>query len=287
MKRDAFSDCHPAVAFVYFVGAIGFGVTIQHPAYLLAGVLGALSYYLLLKGKQGWKLPLGLLPLFLFLTAVNPLFNTQGERILFSVCGRPYTLEALLYGAAIAGIFVVMSLWFGCYNEVMTSDKFTGLFGGLIPGLSLLLVMVLRMIPSLMRKAGQISGARRSIGKGDEGDRVMDGMTVLSALTSFALEGSVVTADSMRSRGYGVSRRTSFQLYRMTGRDWAVLALALVLGALVLAGGFRGSLSAGFTPELSVPPVDMTLAAYGGYLLIPTLFHLKEAVLWHIFRSRI
>lgn len=43
-----------------------------------------------------------LLPMFLALTVVNPLFNTYGERVLFHVFGRPYTVEALLYGAAIA-----------------------------------------------------------------------------------------------------------------------------------------------------------------------------------------
>jgi energy-coupling factor transport system permease protein len=62
-------------------------------------------------------------------------------------------LEALYYGSAIAAMFVVMLIWFGCYNDVLTSDKFTSLFGNVIPSFSLLLVMVLRMIPNLMRKA--------------------------------------------------------------------------------------------------------------------------------------
>ena len=33
-RYDGFSDCHPAVNFLFFVGAIGFGVVIQHPAAL-------------------------------------------------------------------------------------------------------------------------------------------------------------------------------------------------------------------------------------------------------------
>ena len=62
MKQDAFSRCHPAVNFLYFVGAIGFGVVIQHPAYMLAAVLGAAAYFLLLKGNKGIKTMLFLLP---------------------------------------------------------------------------------------------------------------------------------------------------------------------------------------------------------------------------------
>ena len=72
MKQDAFSRCHPAVNFIYFVGAIGFGVVIQHPAYMLAAVLGALLYYVLLNGIKGLKLPLVLLPIFLLITFVIP-----------------------------------------------------------------------------------------------------------------------------------------------------------------------------------------------------------------------
>ena len=164
--KDAFSKCHPAVNFLFFVGAIGCGVVIQHPAYLIAGIVAGAVYYLLLSGRKGWKTILAMFPLFAFLTAINPLFNTYGEKVLLHIFGRPYTLEALLYGAAIAAMFVAMLLWFGCYNKVLTSDKFTSLFGNLIPSISLLLVMVLRMVPNFMRKTKQIIGARRSIGKG-------------------------------------------------------------------------------------------------------------------------
>ena len=124
---DAFSKCHPAVNFLFFVGAIGLTVVIQHPAFLLAGILTGGIYYLLLNGKKGWKTILSLLPMFIILTAINPLLNTLGATPLFYLWGRPYTLEALFYGGALASMFVIMMLWFGCYNKVLTSDKFTSL----------------------------------------------------------------------------------------------------------------------------------------------------------------
>ena len=287
MKQDAFSRYHPAVNFLYFVGAIGFGVVIQHPVYMLAAVLGAAAYYLLLKGKKGINTIFLMFPIFLLIAAVNPLFNTLGETVLFLLFGKPYTLEALYYGLVVGGIFVVMMLWFGCYNAVLTSDKFTSLFGNLIPALSLLLVMVLRMIPNLMRKAVQISGARKSIGKamenGTKKETVANGMTVLSALTDWALEGSVVTADSMRARGYGAAKRTNFQIYRMTTRDWMLLALTLLLAAATVLG----DKTAEFIPALQIAPLTWNFGAYCVYLLIPTALHLKEAITWHILRSKI
>ena len=296
MSMDAFSKRHPIVNFIFFLGAIGFGVVIQHPMYLAAGFVFGTAYYLLLKGRKGIRLLLALLPLFLIMMVINPLFNIYGATVLFRVFGRPYTLEALLYGAAIAGAFVVMLVWFGCYNVVLTSDKFTSLFGNLIPALSLLLVMVLRLIPNLMRKAAQFAGARKSIGKGSavnasNKEKLADGMTILSALADWALEGGVVTGDSMRSRGYGCARRTSFIIYRMTGIDAFLLGLQILLAAAVAATVIFGGTTATYTPDYYIAPVSGLrmggFAAYCAYLSIPTVLHIKETIQWHISRSKI
>lgn len=292
MMTDAFSKCHPAVNFLFFAGAIGMTVMIQHPIYLLSGILTGAIYYLLLNGRKGWKLILWMIPLFVLLTAMNPLFNTLGATPLFFLFGRPYTLEALYYGAAVAAVFVTMLLWFGCYNKVLTGDKFTSLFGNLIPSVSLLLVMVFRMIPNLMRKAAQFSGARKSIGKGagenaTTGEKLTDGMTVLGALTTWALEGSIVTGDSMRARGYGAAKRSSFMIYRMGSVDWTLLILLpLFLALVILAAGY-GQLAAAFTPEINIAPLSWGIVPYTLYLLIPTILHGKESLQWHISRSRI
>ena len=292
MMTDAFSKCHPAVNFLFFAGAIGMTVMIQHPIYLLSGILTGAIYYLLLNGRKGWKLILWMIPLFVLLTAMNPLFNTLGATPLFFLFGRPYTLEALYYGAAVAAVFVTMLLWFGCYNKVLTGDKFTSLFGNLIPSVSLLLVMVFRMVPNLMRKAAQFSGARKSIGKGGgdnatTGEKLTDGMTVLGALTTWALEGSIVTGDSMRARGYGAAKRSSFMIYRMGSVDWTLLILLpLFLALVILAAGY-GQLAAAFTPEINIAPLSWGIVPYTLYLLIPTILHGKESLQWHISRSRI
>lgn len=289
MNQDAFSACHPAVNFLFFLGAIGFGATFQHPAYCAAGCICAGCYYLLLHGRRGIQMLGGLVGVFLLLSLVNPLVNHSGKTVLFTYFGKKYTLEALYYGMALGAIMVVMLLWFGCYSAVLTSDKFTALFGNVIPALSLLLVMVLQMIPALTRKAHQILLARRAIGKGISQtgklpDKIKDGATVLSALTDWALEGSLVTADSMRSRGYGTEKHTHFQLYRMTRRDWVLLALILGLEtAVIMAGGT----SASFTPRLKISPLSWGFPLYCCLLLIPTILHLKETIVWRCSRWKI
>ena len=76
MKQDAFSRFHPLINFLSFLCAIAFGVVIQHPAYMLAGCTGAALYYISLKREKGIKMLVGMFPLLLLLTCINPLFNT-------------------------------------------------------------------------------------------------------------------------------------------------------------------------------------------------------------------
>lgn len=291
MGKDGFSKCHPVTNFVFFLGAICFGVVFQHPAYLLAALLCGGIYYVQLKGRKAFKGMAGMVSLLLLVALINPVFNTRGDIVLFSLFGRPYTLEALRYGFAVGGILMITLLWFGCYNQIMTEDKFTALFGNLAPALSLLLVMIFRLIPSLLAKAGQIADARRCIGKGGENtplrEKVKNGMTVLLSLTGWALESGILTADSMRSRGYGTAKRSNFQSYAMTAGDWMILAFTAITGAITLWGGLAGFMEATYTPIYSAAPVTFFLPVYCMYLLIPAVIHGKEVLLCRIFISRI
>ena len=291
MGSDGFSKCHPIINFLFFLGAISFGVVLQHPAYLVTAVVCAGMYYILLQGRKALKGIAMMLPLLIVVTAVNPIFNTRGTHILFHLFGRPYTLEALLHGLAVGSILVITLLWFGCYNRIMTEDKFTTLFGNLAPSLSLLLVMVFRLIPNLMAKAKQITDARRCIGKGAENapvrEKIAQGGTVLLTLISWALEGSIVTADSMRSRGYGTAKRSSFQIYTMRRGDYLTLAVTAVAVIATVWGIISGATEATYTPAVSWAPVDIFLPIYCFYLLIPTFIHVKEVLLCRIFISKI
>lgn len=75
-----------------------------------------------MKGRAAWHVLSGLLPLFIFLAVVNPVFNTYGDRVLFVwhignlIPERPYTMEALLYGMALGGMFISVLLWF-CFLQ--------------------------------------------------------------------------------------------------------------------------------------------------------------------------
>ena len=295
--EDAFSGYHPAVEFFFFLGAIASGMFFVHPLFLGISLSAAAAYYFLLKGRSGAKLLRSMLLLWLVMALFNGVLVQEGETVLLSWGrGRVVTKEALLYGLCGGAMFVTIMLWFSCYNAVMTSDKFICLFGSRIPALSLLLTMILRLIPNFEHRARTVAGARKCIGKSpDNGstrrEKLLHSMDLLSVLTSWALEGSVVTADSMKSRGYGSDTRTSFTVYRKSGRDSvaaAVLGLALIL---FLLGIFHGAARAEFYPAVALAKPDgytfVSALGYAAFLFTPTFLHLREEVIWTVLRSKI
>ena len=292
---DAFSRRHGAVNFIFFALAVVLTVVLLHPVYQAVSLFCAALYYALLRGRKSLRVLLGLLPLWAVLSAVNPLFDTMGQTVLFTYWGRPYTYEALVYGMVLAAMCVAIILWCLCYGIVMTADKFTALFAPLLPSLSLLLVMIFRLIPSYGRKARQIALARRCIGLGGEDSRrarLKSGMGILSALTTWALEGSIVTADSMRARGYGTAKRTSFQVSRFTPLDGIFLAVFAALSASVIFAAAKGCAQAFYIPVFTCAPMTSPLSligigAWSLFLLIPSIDHIRESILWHSLRSKI
>lgn len=295
-QRNAFAAYHPAVVFAFLVGAIVLCVLINDPIIQFAGFLCAAAYCFCLDGRRGWRPVLGVLLLGGAVAVINPLLNTRGETLLFSWWGaRPYTLEALIYGISMGLMLGTVLLWFFAYNKMMTGDRLTYLFGRFAPSLGMVFTMVLRLVPSYQRKAQEIAEVRTCIGRSPSTGRLLErvdaGTSVLSALVTWALEGSIDTADSMRSRGYGTGRRTRYAKYRFTLRDGIALATMTVLFAVALAGVFAGANTVEFFPALSFPQTSPTgffcAAASVAFLLLPTLICWGEAISWSISLSKI
>lgn len=296
MRRDSFSEYHPGITFTFFIAAIVFGMCFIHPAFWISSVVLSTAYVVSIRGRRAAKILLILLILFLAVSLINPMFTADGEHVLFLLpWGRPYTMEALCYGLAAGGMFVTVLLWFAAYNEVMSSDKFLFLFGRLMPSLSLVLTMILRLVPSFQRKMAQIVGARKCIGMVGDVDRrssINAGMAVTAALTSWALEGGIITADSMQSRGFGVGKRSAFAVYRLENRDVILLGVMILLILVVLLCAFHGGMKTAYIPKIELAGTDVPymitgMIAYVLFMAIPTALNIVETVRWHYLKSKI
>ncbi|MBR6574878.1 MAG: energy-coupling factor transporter transmembrane protein EcfT [Clostridia bacterium] len=294
--KDCFSTYHPVVNFLFFAEVLGFSMFLLHPLCLAISLFCAVGYALCLNGKKALGFCLkGILPMMVFTAILNPMFSHEGITILtWLPSGNPLTLESILYGLAAAGMLAAVVLWFSCFNSVITSDKFVYLFGRVIPALSLVLSMALRFVPRFKAQLRVVTRAQKCIGKdpsrGGLVHRIRCAGAILSVMVTWALENGIDTADSMKSRGYGLPGRTAFSIYRFDKRDRQALIVLLFLGVAVLTGAALEGLTWRYFPSVkwSTTPLSLcVLAAYAALCAFPIILNRKEDRKWNALRSNI
>ncbi|MCI9596264.1 MAG: energy-coupling factor transporter transmembrane protein EcfT [Firmicutes bacterium] len=294
--KSVFSTCHPAVNFGWFCAVIGIGIFLIHPVFLTIAVLASICYALLLGGKGTLKFIAGfLLPMILVVTVVNALVNPRGSTVLLFTEYSQITMEAGIYGLTTGLMLATILLWFSCYNRVMTSDKFMYLFGKLIPAVSLIFSMVMRFVPNFKMQIKKISEAQRCIGRDVTNGRVRDkihhGILIVSIMFTWALENAIDSADSMRSRGYGLKNRSTFSIFRFDRRDLSAAVLLVLVAGIVLAGMALGKCSMEFYPQIVMADFDwfsaVVYGAYGILCFFPVLMEVKEVITWKRLQSKI
>ena len=208
--------------------------------------------------------------------------------------GNPLTLESILYGLGAGAMLVSVLNWFSCYQVVMTSDKFIYLFGKAIPAMSLILSMVFRFVPKFKAQIEKIANAQKCVGRnvtnGTVLDRAHHGIKILSVMTTWALENSVETADSMKSRGYGLRGRNNFSVYRFDTRDRIMTGIMAGMGLIVIGGIATKSISFLYYPMIRMNPVTpgaiLTYLCYGILCLLPVAINIAEDIKWHYLKSK-
>ena len=262
----------------------------MHPVCLGVSLVSALVYIINLRGRKAVRFSLlFMLPMVLLAALVNPAFSHAGATILtYLPSGNPLTLESICYGLAAAAMLASVMIWFTCYNEVMTSDKFVYLFGRIIPALSLALSMTLRFVPKFIDQIKVVSEAQRCAGRdASEGNlfqRARNGLTVLSITITWSLENAIETADSMKSRGYGLPGRTAFSIYRFDSRDKTALLWLLFCGGYITSGWVAGGVYWRYYPTMQgvAPgpfPVSFMLV-YLALCLTPVILNMREDRIW-------
>ena len=282
-----FEHLHPICIFTYFVLVIGMTLACLHPVMLTVSFTGALLFLGRLRGRKGVLSQLRFIgPMFLLIAAANPLLNHRGVTLLGMLFDQWITLEAICYGITAGLSLAALILWFACYSEVMTSDKFLYLFGKVAPATSLLITMTLQLIPKLKGQLRQIQQSQEMLRREPKGVRgkLHTALRHTSTLIGWSVENAVEQADSMKARGYGLRRRKTFHLFHFDSRDARFLGGLLALGgACVIARAFgHGTME--FYPRMdAVITGESGLVLYGLFALLaglPAILEGKEALKW-------
>lgn len=289
------SHFNPIVTFTYFGMVLFWGMVLTNPYFLGVSVLCSFLAAVLMEKKARKKLGF-FIPAFFAISLINPFFNTRGDTVLFYYFGgRAYTLEAVLYGMILALVFFTVANWFTCYNVLVSSDRFLYVFGKTMPSVSLLLSMILKFIPSYRKKLKEICMARSCVGKGLDAktkkEQIENGAQMISALTSVSLEHSIVTANAMHSRGYGLEGRSCYAIYRFRTSDLFCEVLLLLLCLIVGQSWILGSTAVEFFPTIKLARHDSIfytgLIAYLILLILPSGYIIFEEIKWKILKSGI
>ncbi|WP_300386360.1 energy-coupling factor transporter transmembrane component T [Clostridium sp.] len=293
---DSFGEYHPLVNFVYFTTVIIFSMVFQHPILLIISILSSFIYTVMLNGVKGLKFNLYfLLPIFFIVIILNPLFSHEGMTILFYLSNKPITLESFIYGIVTAMMLVTMVMWFSCYNKVITSEKMIYLFSKTIPSIGLLISMTLSFVPKFKIQLKKIRLSQRNIGRdinsGSLYERIKHGCMIVSILITWALENGVQTADSMRGRGYGLSGRTNFSLYKVDKRDKIALSIMVSLIIICILGYVGGKNAMQFYPYIKIGKIGFAdyiiYLAYSILVFFPVIIERREELRWTILKSKI
>ena len=294
MKNEAFSGFHPGVNLAFFAAVLGMTMFVWHPVYLLISFGCGCGYLLYLRGRRGMARQAGyLLPVLVLMAVLNPLFNHEGVTVLWYLPNdNPVTLEAVCFGLASAVMMGASMVWFGCCHTVFTSDKIICLFGRVVPAMSLLITMTLRFVPRFQHFLRSVLRTQRAMHRPENGkEKLHQALAAFSATVSWAMEQSIVSADSMKSRGFGLGGRTAFSIYRFDRRDGVTLLILAVLwtGAALphLLGSMGWTYYPGLTGQLLGPVQAAAYCCYGGMCGLPLLINLMEDRKWNALRSGI
>ncbi len=245
---------------LFFVCVICQAMIFTHPAVIAAGLVGAIVYYVILKGSKAvYAILRFCLPTLVLVTLINGMTAHYGVTKLFTApWGADIRLEPVVRGF-VTGVTVVTSIiWFMCFNETVTSEKLVFILSGGIPKISLVITSALRFAPLYARSVREAYDARRV--NSCERSRLITAAKALEGTLYSTAERSIITANSMESRGYGLPGAKRYAPFDFTPQDLIVTITTSLLFAALIAGLALGSAKTLYNPQIILPEYSAGLA---------------------------
>ena len=289
-ENRGFTAYHPLTNLIFFTMVIGLGMFIMHPVSLCISLIASASCMVSLKGRNSLGFSFRfVLPMMLTAVVINTAFNHRGSTILcYLPTGNPLTLESIVYGIAAAFMLASCVCWFSCFSQIIDSDKLIYLFGRIIPTMGLLVSMALRFVPRFIAQFKKTAEAQKALGRKSEDQslakRIKNFITIISIMITYSLENAVETADSMRSRGYGTGKRSSYSEYRFSSKDGLLIIWFLLCFALILLGISHGCFKWTYYPVVKGSYGSafgaVVHAVYFLLCITPAVIEVKEGISW-------
>ena len=265
-KETVIHRLNPIVKLTWGTILIILSLLFDHPLYILALFI---PLVLAIKSAGIWQEWVSMLKPTLWLgisiIVINALVSYNGEHILVSapftlpVMGRPViTVEAMVYGAAMASKLIVIISAFTFVNLTVHPDDIMSVFLKMkFPPKSVLVTSLsTRFIPCLIEDVERISDAYRTRGvvldTGNWLRKIKNRAGTIIPLLTNSLDRALQVAEAMEARAFGTGqKRVFYREIRMSALDIAAIT---TIGVIPLITG-----------------MTLRVMKYGSYKFYPTL----------------
>lgn len=264
---------HPAIYVIYYLLLIILAFLYNDPYYLIS-FLALISVLIMLQGitREVVQIIKFFIPMSLLIIIINPLTSHEGTTRIYIMGSYFITLEALVYGIIMSLSLLIILLVFASYNRSVSYQEMLYLFSKRFPHISMIIVMALRFIPLLSYRLTEVNKVHQfdeknenQEEKGSKIERIKKTAKMMSVVVSWSLEESMLTAKSMKARGYGIKERTSYLSYNYRRIDYLFLLLIFATCLVCVIGLAQGYGRINIYPTLSFSIHENILNMY--YLL--------------------
>lgn len=281
---NRFCKTHPVFQFVFFVCVFTLTVSVYNPVFAGTSLFCGVLYDLITRKKQALKSLWFVLAIILVVSIFNMLFAHYGEDVLFKISDTEFTLQALIFGAYQGVMLSSFFIWFSLMSKVIDSEKVIYLFR-FSPKLALLFSMVLGFIPRFTKKLDDISDAQLGLNPREyqtKKERFSQGISNLSALVTYSFESSIITADSMESRGYN-PKAVRVSRYKIKLFDVFMVVSSFGISVYIIFAKLNHKISFIFEPKTYFESFDiLAFILFFVLCLAPTIIDIVEGIRWKL-----
>ena len=157
--------------------------------------------------------------------------------------------------------FFLVTLTFIAYNTYVSYQDMLYVFSKKYPNLSMIIIMSLRFVPLIQKRSNELLELSKLKNRNEDlkfTEKTSELIQNLGLVVSWSLEEAMQSASSMKSRGYNITKRTSYLRYDFNKIDVLLTVLTF-----------------------SQTPFNIYYFAYVVLLLPFIIIEIWERILWH------
>ncbi|MBO4423174.1 MAG: hypothetical protein J5879_07030 [Clostridia bacterium] len=287
-----FRKCNPYPALLYFTAVTVLSAVYNNPYHTAVSLAAGIVMFVMMDGRA--RVAAWFFSVFVLTFIVNPIVSKKGATPVLFIGDDPVTLEAIVYGLNSAALITAVLFLFFCFTELLDSEKLLYLLSPLSSSAALTVSAVLRFAPLYAHQASLISDQQKAAGtEGGKSipEKIRFGGRVFSALSTWALENGIKTADSMACRGYGTGRRSFYSFFGFRKSDGIFLMIQLILIASTVVFSLLSSCTFQYYPNVEMPEINafslISALSFTALTFSPIIAEITDRIKWKYLTSKI